>query len=246
MGRFSVLTSTVLIAVLGVIAYTLVATRTMERSAAQLAAAQFDFILSRADEAIERNLHLGLALGEVNQASAALERAMSRSPSILGADVISVGGTTLYSTDRGALGEPIPDRWRIAINDTHNETWRAEAFDSVTMGRPVSNDFGQVEGWAALIIDRDALSAPLSEAPRTVRMMLPAIILVALGALVIAAVVIRWSYRRAWIDLKTPPPPPERRDAFDQANLRAVESCANTNAVLAQVRTEIQRLDAIV
>ena len=246
MGRFGLLAFTVFIAVLGVIAYTLVATRTMERSAAQLAAAQFDFILSRADESIERSLHLGLALDEVNQASAALERAMSRSPSILGADVISAGGTTLYSTDRGALGETIPNLWRIAIDDRHEDMWRAEAFDSVTLGRPISNDFGQVEGWAALIVDRDALSAPLSEAPRTVQMMLPAIILVALGALLAAAGVIRWSYSRNWTDLRKPPPAPERRDALDRANISAVESCAKTEAVLAEARARIQRLDALV
>lgn len=246
MGRFTLLAFTVFTAVLGVIAYTLVATRTMERSAAQLAAAQFDFILSRADESIERSLHLGLALGEVNQASSALERAMSRSLSILGADVISVAGTTLYSTDRGALGEPIPDDWRIAIDDRHEEMWLAQSFDSVTMGRPITNDFGQIEGWAALIIDRAALSTPLSEAPRTVQMMLPAIVLVALGALVAATGVIRWSYRRTWTDLRTPPPDPESRDALDMANARAVASCAATEAVLAEARTRIQRLDALV
>ncbi len=246
MGRFALLAFTVFMAVLGVIAYTLVATRTMERSAAQLAAAQFDFILSRADESIERSLHLGLSLTEVNQASAALERAMSRSSSILGADVISIDGTTIYSTDRGALGEPIPDLWRIAIDDRHDDLWLAESFEAVTMGRPITNDFGQIEGWAALIIDRDALSAPLSEAPRTFQMMLPAIILVALGALVAAAGVIRWAYSRAWTDLRTAPPPPRRRDALDRANLRARETCATAETALSEARASIQRLDALV
>ncbi|MEO1105454.1 MAG: hypothetical protein AAFW98_17250, partial [Pseudomonadota bacterium] len=152
------------IVLVGLAGYALIAARSMEQAQAALSDAQLRFVMSRAAEAIERNMRLGLPLAELQQAAPILENTLTRAPSILAADAFSADGTTLFSTDRGAVGEPVPPLWRAAIAERRGETFEAIALGHVTLGQPIRNDFGQIEGWAAIIVDRHATAAPLSRA----------------------------------------------------------------------------------
>lgn len=248
MGRIASTIVVALAVVLGLTGFVLVAARLLEQSESAIAEAQFDFVLARADEAVERSLQLGLPLTELEQTVPVLERILLRASAVEAADVFSVTGTTLFSTDRGAVGEPIPRHWHAAIEESHGESWTATGPSRLTIGRAISNDFGQVEGWAAIIIDRDAVAPPLSLFGRMLRASAGVIALVAaLAAVLVAFDRLGLSRGRAGLEDAVLEADPDRiatRAPFSVLTLRAVERARRTDALLAEAKLKMQALDA--
>lgn len=148
------------------IALVLTSARTVEDGEIALAEAKLDFILLETEGTIERNLGLGLPLDELQQVEPLLERTVGRAPEILEVDVFSTAGVTLFSTDRGAVGEAVPLAWIAAITEEQGLTrWRARERETTTLGVPLLNDFGRTEGFIALILTGNALAVPLSRVP---------------------------------------------------------------------------------
>lgn len=141
------------IAMAALLALAVVTARILEQADAALAEAELDFIVAEAEQAIERNLQLGLPLTELQQVDALIERVRAASPEIVAVDVFSPQDVTLFSTDRGAVGEPVPAAWVAArLGSRDFRRWRAQEADTVTFGAPLVGDFGQVEGWLAVIV----------------------------------------------------------------------------------------------
>lgn len=191
----AILLSTITMAAL--LAVAMMAARIAEQGEAALAEAELDFILRDAEQTIERNLQLGLPLAELQQVDALIERVRQSSPEIVAVDVFSRADVTLFSTDRGAVGEPVPESWVEAREEMRQQgRFRADESDVVALGSPLTNDFGQTEGWIALIVQRDALAAPLSRMPSFLLTSLPFVAFGGLLAAVAGAVLLPRADRR--------------------------------------------------
>ena len=142
MGRTSGLFLCALVPVLAIVAFVILAARVVERSDAALGTAGLEFLLSGIDRTVELNLQLGLPLTELQQIDTILENAVAATPDVLAADVITQAGVTLFSTDRGAVGEPIPAAWADAIAGSRG-AWRALERQTVTFGEPIRLEPGE-------------------------------------------------------------------------------------------------------
>ncbi|MGX1099741.1 hypothetical protein [Amorphus sp. MBR-141] len=135
-------------------------TRVLERGEGDLVDAQIGFVLADLDQTIERNLSLGLPLSELQPIERILEQTVANNSELLAIEVLSPTGTALYSTDRGAVGEPIPPAWQRAIDDrSPGRPWRVDHLETVVIGTSIENDFGQTAGWITLILD-DSVQPP--------------------------------------------------------------------------------------
>lgn len=244
MGPVAVALVVFLTVVTGATSYGLIASRSIERAEAQLAESRFDFLLSRTTEALERNLALGLPLQELERAPPLLEQVLARAPAVLAVDVLSAEGTTIYSTDRGAVGEQVPDDWLRAVAERRDDRWRAETPGNVTMGRPIRNDFDQVVGWAVVIVDRSALPAPFSLAPSILlKLVLPTLVFSLAGA-VAAGFAYRRLTARDWQELGARFEGGDPIEPIDRANLAAKNATEDASLALANAQNRMERLDA--
>lgn len=236
----------------GLVGFVLVGARTLERYNGALTEAQYDFVLARANEAIERSLQIGLPLTEIEQTLPILEFAVSRAPGVLAADVFSPAGVTIFSTDRGAVGEPVPPEWLHAIEEqpgAGDSGWRAADLDQVTIGQPILNDFSVVAGWSALIVERAAVATPLSLAPLLLRSAVPVFLIAALVAAALGALDrIGLSLRHRRLEAAIIANDPEALDAgagkFEATVRRAVAATRAADAALLKAKAKMQALDA--
>ncbi|MEM7695971.1 MAG: hypothetical protein AAF318_16100 [Pseudomonadota bacterium] len=243
MGRLSLTLLIAAVCLSGVTLFSLVAARTLERTEAGLAEARFGFVLSRVDSAIERSVALGFPLANLPQADAVLQEARVRAPAIRAADIVSETGVTLFSTDRAALGEPMPVLWQNAIDDMRGDVFRANARGSVSLGRTIENDFGLTRGYAVVIVERGALPAPLSRAANLVPAAAPYALAAAVAGAILAALLLIAAARLRFAELSTRPDP---RRPVDRANARALATTDTVNARLETAITRMQELDAAV
>ncbi|MEM9222391.1 MAG: hypothetical protein AAGB11_08315 [Pseudomonadota bacterium] len=260
MGRITSTLLLALFAVAGTVGLTVIASQTVERSEDIVAQARLDFVLSRTAGSVERNLQLGLPLPELDQTKVILERAMRRAPAILAADVFSTDGRTIFSTDRGAVGEPVPPPWMNAIRLRHEDHWRSMDGADVTLGQPIRNDFGQIAGWAAVVVDRNLTQNAWSDALKLVTDAIPAIAV----ALVIAALIgladpMGFARRRRGADPAAPLAVPGHgaysgsetdhdvtlgSDPLATAISRAVATCSDAERDLEEASRRMKTLDA--
>lgn len=135
--------------------------RVLERGENAVTAAHIRFILADLDQTIERNLSIGLPLNNLQPIERALEQAVASNKSLLALEVFSPTGIALYSTDRGAVGERIPEEWQHAIDDrVGDRPWQVHHLNTLVIGTSIENDFDQVAGWLALIMEDTVLARP--------------------------------------------------------------------------------------
>lgn len=249
MGRKSALFLCTLVPFLAFVGFLVLFARVIERTDAELGEAGLEFLLSSVDRTIELNLQLGLPITELQRADAILEAAVASAPDVLAADLFGVEGETLFSTDRGAVGERVPAAWLAAIEDTIEGGWRARERETVTLGRPIANDFGRPEGWIALIVDANRLSPPLSRTPALFVAVAP----VVGGTLVLAfACGVAWYVfavrpgQRAATALVARRPFTAPRSPLDDAVNSAIAGAQMGEAVVDRVHQDLRRLDATI
>ncbi|ORE93030.1 hypothetical protein ATO13_14650 [Stappia sp. 22II-S9-Z10] len=235
-----------IVPVLAALGFLLVSARVVERADAGLSAAELEFLLSGITRTVELNLQLGLPLAELQQVDTILESAVASAPDVLAADVISLTGVTLFSTDRGAVGEPVPPAWADAAA-TSRGMWRASERETVTFGEPLSNDFGQREGWVAIIVDAERLAPPLSRMGTLISG--AALVLVAVAAAGLGLGLVIYSRTNRWIAAtgasvraRAPIEPP--RGALGIAANAAISGMGDTEARVERVQRDLRRLDA--
>lgn len=246
MGRTGSLFLCALIPILALAGFVVVAARVIERSDAALGAGGLQFLLSGVARTVELNLQLGLPLNELQHLDAILENAVASTPDVLAADVIGQAGVTLFSTDRGAVGEPVPRAWADAIADARGG-WRARERETVTFGQPITNDFGQFEGWVAIIVDADRLAPPLSRTQNLFVSAAPAIGLAMLVAVGLGVAVSLRSGRRIeanGLHLRAREPLARPRSVLDSATNAAIAGLKHAEERVERVQKELRRLDA--
>ncbi|UOM32909.1 PDC sensor domain-containing protein [Acuticoccus sp. I52.16.1] len=246
MGRTSGFFLCALVPILALAGFVVVAARVIERSDAALGAAGLQFLLSGAARTVELNLQLGLPLVELQQVDTILENAVASTPDVLAADVIGRNGVTLFSTDRGAVGEPVPRAWAAAMADGRG-AWKARERETVTLGQPIMNDFGQLEGWVAIIVDADRLTPPLSRTQGLFVAAAPAIGAAMLLAVLFGTLVAMRSARR--VDrvakhLRGREPVVHPLTLLEDAANAAVHGLKDAEERVERVQRDLRRLDA--
>jgi len=161
--------------------------RVLERGEVSLRDAQIGFVLADLDQTIERNLSLGLPLNELQPIERILEQTVANNSGLHAIEVLGPDGTALYSTDRGALGEPIPPAWQEAINERlPGRPWRVEYLETVVIGTSIENDFGMTAGWITMILDSSVEPKPGHHLPGIALRAAPYVVLGIAAALVLA------------------------------------------------------------
>ncbi len=154
----------------------------LDRLSLRAAEANVDFLSTQLRETIEANVSLGLPLADIRLVQDLIERAKLADPQVLAVEVFSPDGVSLFNTDRGSIGEPILPMWQLAIRyRIQNDRWRIEEFDTIVVGQPIRNDFGEPVGYLALTVSGEARTghalAVLSGLGQAAALLLPAVLL---------------------------------------------------------------------
>ncbi|MBS7538324.1 hypothetical protein [Ancylobacter lacus] len=131
------------------------------------------YLLGVLRNAAETNISYGIPLDQVTSLQALIEREKISDPSILAIDLFYPEGQSLFSTDRGALGEPVPQSWVEAL--AHPAPWRLDERGEVVFGTTIENDLGTAAGGIAITV---------SDTPRAARAFAQRLDLVGLALLV--------------------------------------------------------------
>jgi hypothetical protein len=113
-------------------------------------------------EALEGDLALGLDLVGHPQAQGLIDNALQRDRELRSIDIAGVDGATLFSTDRGAVGEPLaPSVWAEARRggDAHR-IWNAEVAGEPLIGSGLRGPFGEPVGYVVSAYRTEATPWP--------------------------------------------------------------------------------------
>lgn len=126
--------------------------RMIDRSYADLKEARLTFGLFSLRSSIESSLDLGLQLADLAQIQDLIEREEASSAVIQAIDISDGTGVSVLSTERGVIGDTVPDSWRRAQAERQGPFWRATDRGETVLGAPIETDFGQVAAQIALIV----------------------------------------------------------------------------------------------
>jgi hypothetical protein len=128
------------------IAFLLLNIRTHEEQSIQRA--RLSLTLAALQESIEGDLALGLDLPDHRAVQSRLESALSGDRKLHAIDVVDRAGVALFSTDRGAIGEPLHPRAAMSAETgaRTDRPWTALIGTEAVTGLPLHNAFGEVVG----------------------------------------------------------------------------------------------------
>ncbi|MCK0197335.1 hypothetical protein MWN34_10465 [Ancylobacter sp. 6x-1] len=106
------------------------------------------YLLGVLRTAAETNLSFGVPLEQISTMQALIEREKISNPQILAIDIFYPEGRAVFSTDRGALGEPVPASWVEALQ--HHSPWRLDEHGEIIFGTSIENDIGETGGGIAI------------------------------------------------------------------------------------------------
>ncbi len=151
-----------LVAFLALSSLSLLAGRAADNGLEELEIGRLQFLVTSLRSTVEANLGLGLPIEDLDSLQAVIERDRSVETDIRAIEIVGPMDVTLYSTDRGAIGEEIPLSWKEAIDERHSRIWLAEDRGEFAIGEVVETDFGQVTGHVVLVVSLDQVHPPLS------------------------------------------------------------------------------------
>ncbi|WP_022728029.1 hypothetical protein [Fodinicurvata sediminis] len=106
--------------------------------------ARLEFQLDNLRADIEANLQLGFPIDEITPAQDLIEEARRNDPTLLALDIFTPDGVSLYSTDRGVIGEPVPPAWLEAVAAADSQQrWTHDSRGEMLLGLPIRNDLGE-------------------------------------------------------------------------------------------------------
>lgn len=224
----------------------------LDRAYGQLAESRFLFVSNGLKSALEVNAGLGFPLHEVRQAQELIEREKAEDRQILAVEVLDQQGRSLFSTDRGTIGEEPPAAWLDALQAAGGRQWRSVDRDAVVIGVPITNDFDQTIGYVAL-------SYSASYFDRQFDAVAEKLIWSGLGVLTLLVpgiIILVWAFTRTIerqpIDIQeifsSPPPLEDTTSAEGTDDLVAMavsvrNRLAKTELTLDRVGRELQKLD---
>ena len=122
-----------------------------QRVTAEIERARVSHLLGNLRSTTEANLSIGLALDQVSSLQTRIEREKAGDPSILAIDIFNLSGRSIYSTDRGAVGEAVPDTWSKPAGA--DEIWSLTSRGETVFGTRFDNDLGPAGGISISVSD---------------------------------------------------------------------------------------------
>ena len=104
------------------------------------------FTLSDIRAAIEARIGIGLSLEQVRDTNDWLAAEKAVDPDILAIEVYDASGITRYSTDRGTVGQSIPESWNRATKADPSANWSESKDSLLIVGLPILNSFSKQIG----------------------------------------------------------------------------------------------------
>ncbi len=133
--------------------------------------ARVAFVMENLRSGLETNLAIGLRLEELAIAQDMIERQRVADPTIVSIDILGADGRTLFSTDRGVIGELAPPGWQAAIAQAARsgsgegaggpsgdaaggraENWAVEEGEQIVFGAPIDIGIGRPVGHVVLAL----------------------------------------------------------------------------------------------
>lgn len=223
------------------------------RTYLDLASERFSFVLYDLKGTIE-NLGLGVELADLRLLQDILEREKVRDDQILSIEVFDPAGMTLFSTDRGSIGDAVPEEWLRARGQTAaGATWRVVEHEAIVMGVPIVNDFDLVIGQVALSYSLGYYESRIADIASRLGTRYAAVLILLVPLLTIAAFLALRGTRRAFarmeqllIAMRDPAADPAV--AANDATLQPVfrRMAGRTAEALGDIRRatrDVQRLD---
>lgn len=173
--------------------------------------------LQQLRDRLEVNLALGFDLGDSVNAQALLEELLAADASLLSVEVFDETAISLFSTDRGLIGEKVPTVWARAAQGAELEAWRVRADDAFTLGLPVRGSFGEVSGQISIT---SVLPAPVSRWPVVVAVGIAVLVLTLLWWALSAVLLRRWVQQQ--LDLSA------TQERLNSADRRIAQALAQT------------------
>lgn len=210
------------------IAFLLLNIRTQEEQGIQRA--RLSLTLAGLQESIEGDLALGLDLPDLRAVQSRLEKALASDRQLHAIDVLDRAGIALFSTDRGAIGEPLHGRVGQAAEAgaRGDRMWAAQIGTEAVMGLPLHNAFGEVVGHISTSYAASTPALQSIDARSLQRQLLHPILLTTL-AIFILVVLVGWGAARWALG------PQYRRLAYERTGRLA--------QALGQSATTRQRMD---
>jgi hypothetical protein len=235
----------VAISVLLIIAQT---ERSLERNASDLGEARLRLVLASLVSTIQANLDFGLPLPSLRQIQELLERTLASQPGLRAIDVVDDSGIALFSSDRGAEGEPAPEAWVAAMNERRDgDLWRAQDRGELAFGLPIVSAIGRTVGHVVVVRAAPQAWRPLTDSLAALLENLP----LAVGAALLAGLAVgglvtlrhRPLRRLAQCLAEGRTPHAAERDSLARALVGAMASAAAASAAIGATRTELDRID---
>lgn len=114
--------------------------------------ARTGFVIGTLKSGIEANVALGLPLADVAVAQDLIDRQRAADPSVVAIDVLGPDARTLFSTDRGVVGEPAPPAWARALEAAGTGSWAADDGGQLVFGAPIDVGIGRPVGEVAVAL----------------------------------------------------------------------------------------------
>ena len=235
----------VALAVLLIIAQT---ERSLERNAASLGEARLRLVLATLVGTIQANLDFGLPLASLRQIQELLERTLAKQPGLRAIDVIDDAGTALFSSDRGAEGEPAPAPWLAAITERRDgDLWRAQDRGELAFGLPIVSDIGRTVGHVVVVRPAPQAWRPVTDILGALLVNLPLVVAAALaGGLVVGWLTLlrhRQLQRLVASLAEARTPHAVSGDSLARATVAALAMASAAATALAACRAELDRID---
>lgn len=128
-----------------------------------IAETRFLFVSQSLKTALELNIGLGFPLAELRVTQDLIEREKADDDQILAIEVLDDTGRSLFSTDRGTVGEDAPQDWLQALQASGGQRWTVTERDAIVMGVPIINDFEKTIGYVALQYSKAYFDQRLAE-----------------------------------------------------------------------------------
>lgn len=224
------------------------------RTYLDLARERFGFVLYDLKSTIENNIGLGFELADLRLLQDIIEREKVRDDQILSIEVFDPAGTTLFSTDRGNIGDAIPDEWQRARGQSGGGAgWRVVEREAIVLGLPIVNDFDRTVGQVALSYSLSYYDNRIADIAGRLGTRYAAVILLLVPILAVGVFLVLRSTRHAFarmegilVRLRDPAVTPA--EAANDSSLQPVfrQAAARTAEALGDIRRatqDVQRLD---
>ena len=118
----------------------------------ELRRARLEVTLAELSERLERNLALGFELTDDNHVQMLIEDLLDRDRDVQFIEIFDINGVSLFNTDRGAIGEVVPEAWLIAAAQAGGRPWEVSRRDATVMGIIVQGPLRDAAGFVAVTL----------------------------------------------------------------------------------------------